>query len=464
MNSMAANKNATGGASKVSETLNEGLKRRLEMVIAAADLKSRQDERLAEMKANANLKGFRPGKVPLSHLKSVYGRQVMSEVIQEAMNGAVQAAMDERKEKPAAQPKIDMSDDQADINRIMKGEVDLEFSVTYEVLPEVKLMDFKQINIEKPVVPLNEEDVSKEVRRIFLEQREYEEKKEGARIAEGDRVGLSFVGKIDGEEFEGGASDHAHLVVGGGQYIPGFEEQLIGMKKGDKGQLKVTFPKDYANDELAGKDAVFDVEILHLDTPAKGEMDDEFARKLGLDNLEALTQTVRSQIEATHESLVQQRVKRLVLDALDEGHKFDLPEELVENEFEAIWQRVIQELEQHNQTFADENTTEEEARAQYRSIAERRVRLGLVVAEVGNQNNIEVTDEEHQQALIAEVKRFPGKEQEVYDYYLKNQQALAGLRAPVFENKVVTFVSELAQSTEVEMSRDELNRLVNEEE
>jgi len=459
---MAEKKTSVSSKTKVNETLNEGLKRQLDMVIGATELKARQDAKLDDMKTKANLKGFRPGKVPLAHLKSVYGQSVMSEVIQEAINGSVAEALDDRGEKSAMQPKVDMSEDQGDINRVMQGEADLEFSVAYEVLPEVKLMDFKKIKLEKPVVPIDEKDVVKEAQRIFTEQREYEEKKAGAKIASGDRVGLDFVGKIDGEAFEGGSSDHAHLVVGAGQYIPGFEDQLVGMKKGDKGQVNVTFPKDYTNEDLAGKDAVFDVEILHVDGP-KGKLDDEFAKKLGMDNVGAFNDTVRSQIEASHASLAQQRVKRLILDALDDGHKFDLPQQLVDNEFEAIWSRVTQELEQHKKTFADEDTTEEKAREQYMSIAERRVRLGLVVAEVGNVNKIEVSDEEHQQALIAEVKRFPGKEQEVYDYYLKNKQALAGLRAPVFENKVVTFVLELAETSEVKMSRDELHKLVNEE-
>ncbi len=447
----------------VTETLKDGLKRELGVVIPAANLLARQDEKLNELKAKANLKGFRPGKVPLSHLKSVYGQQVMSEVLQETINSTVQNALEERNEKPALQPKVDMSEDQGVLNRVMKGEADLELVVSYEVLPEVELMDFKTIKIEKPVVPISKEDVSKELDRLFAEQREYEEKKEGAKIENGDRVGMKFVGKIDGEAFEGGSSDHAHVVVGAGQYIPGFEEQLVGMKKGEKGEVNVTFPQDYTNSELAGKSAVFEVEILHVDTPKEGELDDAFAKKLGVEDLKALTETVEKQIQAVNETMSKQRVKRLVLDALDEGHSFDLPSQLVENEFESIWQRVVQELEQHGKTFEDEGTSEEEAREQYRKIAERRVRLGLVVAEVGNVNKIEITDEEHQQALIAEVRRFPGQEQEVYDYYLKNQQALAGLRAPVFENKVVNFVSELAETTEVEMTREALSKLVNEE-
>ncbi len=444
----------------VTQTLNQGLKRKLEVTIPAGDLKSAQDAKLGELKAKANLKGFRPGKVPMAHLKSVYGQSVMSEVMQEAINATIRDALSERNEKAAMQPKVDMSEDQGDINRVLAGAADLAFEVSYEVLPEFSLMDFKSIKIQKPVVPVSAQDVEKEMERLFSEQREYEARQDDETIAKGDQVGLNFVGKIDGEAFEGGSSEHAHLVVGAGQYIPGFEEQLVGMKKGDKGEVNVTFPQDYGQENLAGKAAVFEVEILHVNFPKEGELDDEFAKKLGADDLAALRDMVRGQIEASHQNVARQRVKRLVLDALDEGHKFDLPSQLVENEFEAIWKRVVQEMEQGKQTFEDEDTTEEEAREQYRKIAERRVRLGLVVAEVGNNNNIEVSEEEHQQALIAEVRRFPGKEQEVYDYYRKTPEALAGLRAPVFENKVVDFVIELAETEEVEVSREELNRLV----
>lgn len=455
---MAATKSVS-----VTETLNEGLQRKLDVVIPARDLVLRQDAKLEEMKGKANIKGFRPGKVPMAHLKKIYGQSVMSEVMQDAINSTIANTLQERDEKPAMQPKVDMSEDQGIINKVINGDADLEFNVTYEVLPAIKLMDFKKVKIDKPVVPIAEEDISKEMERLFSEQREYDEKKDGAKVAMEDRVGLSFVGKIDDVAFDGGTSEHAHLVVGAGQYIPGFEEQLVGMKKGDKGDVKVTFPKDYTSEELANQDAVFAVEILHIDTPKKGKMDDEFAKKLGLGDLKELNEMVHKQITAAHETMSLQRVKRLVLDAMDDGHKFDLPTQLVENEFEAIWSRVTQELEQNKKTFKDEGTTEAKAKKQYQEIAERRVRLGLVVAEVGNINKIEVSDEEHQKALIAEVKRFPGQEQEVYDYYLKNQQALASLRAPVFENKVVTFVTELSEINEVEMTRDELNKLVNEE-
>ncbi len=444
----------------VTETLNEGLKRKLEVTIPAADLKSAQDTKLNDLKAKANIKGFRPGKVPMAHLKSVYGQSVMSEVMQEAVNTIIQDALSERNEKAAMQPKVDFSEDQGEMNRVLAGSADLEFKVTYEVLPEFDLMDFKSIKIERPMVSVAEQDVTREMERIFSEQREYEDRPEDGQIVSGDRVGLNFVGKIDGEPFEGGASDHAHVIVGAGQYIPGFEEQLIGMKKGDSGEIKLTFPHEYAQEHLAGKEAVFDVEILHVEYPKAGELGDEFAKKLGVDDLAAFKDVVSKQIHATHETMSRQRVKRLVLDALDAGHKFDLPAQLVENEFEAIWKRVVEEMEENGQSFESGDTSEEKAREQYQRIAERRVRLGLVVAQVGNANNIEVSDEEHQQALIAEVRRFPGQEQEVYDYYRKTPAALSSLRAPVFENKVVDFVVELADVSEIEVTREELNKLI----
>jgi len=445
---------------QVTETLNEGLKRKLAVVIPAKDLTERLDAKLDEIKGRANIKGFRPGKVPLSHLKKVYGRSAMSEVMTDAINNTVSQTLEERAERAAAQPKVDLTEDQAVINRVLEGESDLSFDVSYEVLPPVKLMDFKGMALEQPVVEVSEEDVEAEVQRVFRQNRGYEDKGEGAVVADGDRLGLSFVGKIDGETFEGGSADHAHLTVGAGEFIPGFEEQLVGMKKGETKTVSVTFPEDYGNADLRGKKADFEVTILHADGPKEGALDDDFAKQLGLENLGALRDAVRDQIKAALGQMSRQAMKRQILDALDDGHKFDVPEQLVDAEFNTIWERVKHEVESHGRSFEDEGTTEDEAREQYRKIAERRVRLGLVVAEIGNANDIQVTEEEHQQALIAEVRRFPGQEQQVYDYYRKNPQALASLRAPVFENKVVDFVAELATKTEKTMTREELAKII----
>ena len=445
---------------QVTETLNEGLKRKLSVTIPAQDLASRLDAKLEELKGQANIKGFRPGKVPTAHLKKMYGRSAMSEVMTDAINTTVSDTLDKREERAAAQPKVDLPQDQAIINDVLDGKADLAFEVEYEVLPAVTLMDVKGVKLTKPVVDISDEELDAEVNRVFAQNRGYTDKGDGAVVEDGDRLGLRFVGKIDGKEFDGGKSDHAHLTVGSGEFIPGFEEQLVGMKKGETKTIEVTFPADYGNAELAGKAATFDVTILHADGPNQGELDDDFAKRLGLDSVQALRDAVKSQMEAALDSMSRQHIKRQILDALDDGHKFDVPAQLVEAEFNTIWQRVQHEVQSHGRSFEDEGTTEEEAKAQYQRIAERRVRLGLVVAEIGNQNEVNVTDEEHQQALIAEVRRFPGQEQQVYDYYRKNPQALASLRAPIFENKVVDYVAGLGDISEKKMSRDDLAKLI----
>lgn len=445
---------------QVTETFNEGLKRKLSVTIPAADLNSRLDAKLEELKGQANIKGFRPGKVPTAHLKKVYGRSAMSEVMTDAINATVSDTLDGRKERAAAQPKVDLPQDQGVINDVLDGKADLAFEVEYEVLPPVTLMDIKGVKINKPVVEVTDEEVDAEMNRVFNQNRGYTDKGDGAVVENGDRLGLSFVGKIDGKEFDGGASDHAHLTVGSGEFIPGFEEQLVGIKKGESKTISVTFPADYQNKDLAGKDATFDVTILHVDGPNAGELDDEFAKRLGLDDVAALRKVIREQMESALTSMGRQHMKRQVLDALDDGHKFDVPAQLVDAEFNTIWQRVVHEIEHHGRSFEDEGTTEDAAKEQYKRIAERRVRLGLVVAEIGNTNEVQVTDEEHQQALITEVRRFPGQEQQVYDYYRKNPQALASLRAPIFENKVVDHVISLGAITDKKMTREELAKLI----
>ena len=445
---------------QVTETLNEGLKRKLSVTIPAADLNTRLGAKLEELKGQANIKGFRPGKVPLAHIKKMFGRSAMSEVMTDAINSTVSDTLDERKERAAAQPKVDLPQDQAVNNDVLDGKTDLAFEVEYEVLPPVTLMKLDGIKLDKPVIDITDEEVTAEVNRVFAQNRGYTDKGDDGVVENGDRLGLSFVGKIKGKPFDGGTSDHAHLTVGSGEFIPGFEEQLIGMKKGETREIDVTFPKDYQSDELAGKKAQFEVTILHVDGPNQGDLDDDFAKRLGMENVEALRGAVKTQMEAALASMSRQHMKRQILDALDDGHKFDVPAQLVDAEFNTIWQRVEHEVQSHGRSFADEGTTEEAAREQYRKIAERRVRLGLVVAEIGNQNDVNVTEEEHQQALIAEVRRFPGQEQQVYDYYRKNPQALAGLRAPVFENKVVDFVSEKGDITDKKMTRAELAKLI----
>ncbi|TDQ66401.1 trigger factor [Maritalea mobilis] len=447
---------------QVSETLNEGLKRKLEMSIPASELNEKLDAKLNELKGQVNIKGFRPGKVPFAHLKKVYGRSVMGDVIQESVNSSVQSTLNERDEKAAAQPEIDFGEDEAVLNKVFEGESDLDFTVAYEILPNVELMDFKKIKIERPVVEVDEKEVDEQFNAVIDQNRPFEAK--DGKVENGDRVTMSFLGKVDGEPFDGGQSDSTPLVIGSGQFIPGFEEQLVGLKKGDKKVVEVKFPEDYRAENLAGKDATFDVEVFEVETPAKVEIDDEFAKTLGLESIAQLREMITDQLKGQLDGLTRRRVKREVLDALDDAHKFDVPEQLVDLEFKGIWDRVMHDIEHHGRSFEDEGTTEEKAREEYRGIADRRVRLGLVIAEIGNKNEIEVTEEEHQRALIAEVQKYPGQEQQVYDYFRNNQQALAGLRAPIFEDKVVDYVIELAEVTDKKVTKDELIKLVEESE
>ena len=447
---------------QVNETLNEGLKRTLEMCIPASELNQKLDDKLNELKSTVNLKGFRPGKVPFAHMKKTYGRSVMGDVMQDAINVGVQSTLEERKEKAAMQPKIDLPEDEAILTKVFEGEADLEFTMSYEVLPEVELGDFKKIKIERPVVEVDEKDIQEQFDAIVEQNRPYEAKAEGDAAAEGDRVNIKFLGKVDGEPFEGGASEGSPLVIGSGQFIPGFEEQLVGLKVGDEKVVEVKFPAEYRAENLAGKDATFDVEVLGIEAASEVEVNDEFAKNLGLESLDQLRDMIKDQIGGQFKQMTQTRVKRLVLDALDETHKFDVPEQLVEQEFKGIWDRVMHDIEHHGRSFEEEGTTEEKAREEYTAIAERRVRLGLVIAEIGNKNDVQVTEEEHQQALIAEVQKYPGQEQQVYDYFRNNQQALAGLRAPIFENKVIDYVVELADVEDKTVTKEELVKLVEE--
>lgn len=439
---------------QVNETLNEGLKRELEITIPANDLDSRLQDYLNEIKDNIRLPGFRPGKVPMGHLKKVYGRKAMAEIVDKVLNESVRQAVEDRGEKPALQPDVDVANEV--LEALLDGGADLVFSMTYEVLPEITLGDFSKVEIERPVVEVSDEEVDEQIKRIAENNRPYEAKAEGAAAEEGDRLSFSYLGKLDGEPFEGGADENAQLVLGSKQFIPGFEEQLIGSKVGEEKTITVTFPENYGAEHLAGKDATFDIVVKGIETPGEIVIDEDFASKLGLESLDKLKEIIRQQIEHEFGSQTRQKVKRALLDQLDEMHKFDLPPKLLESEFEQIWKQLTDNMTQAGRTFEDEETTEEEARKDYTAIAERRVRLGLVLSEIGEKNNVQVTDEEVQRALYAKVREYPGQEKQVFEFYEKNPMALASLRAPIYEDKVVDFLVELAKVTDKTVTREEL--------
>ena len=438
---------------QVTVTSADGLKRELKIQVPAGDLQARVGAKLDEMKNTIRLKGFRPGKVPVAHLRKTFGKQVMSEVIQETVGATSQQALEEQTLRPALQPEIDL---EGEIDQVIEGKADLTYNMKFEIIPSFQIADFSKVSAERPVAEVTEADVDEALQRLADNQKNYAPKAEGAAAEEGDLLTIDFLGKIDGVAFEGGAAEDAKLEIGSGRFIPGFEEQLKGAKAGDDVAVKVTFPADYGAENLAGKDAVFDVKVKAIEAPAPVTIDDEFAKRFGFDELAKLREALTNQIKSDYDRMSRMHLKRTLLDALDETHTFELPPSMVEQEFNQIWSQFEHELQHQGKTAADLDEPEEKIRGEYRKIAERRVRLGLVLAEVGEKNAISVTDQELNQALMERAHQFPGQERQVFEFYRKNPQAAAELRAPIFEDKVIDFISELAKVTDKTVSRDEL--------
>jgi trigger factor len=441
---------------QVTETLSEGLKHEFQISVPASDLDAKADARLIDMKDKVRLNGFRPGKVPVSHLKKVYGRSVMAETIDQTIRDANSQIFTERGFRLASEPKITMPTEEKEVEQILSGKSDLVYTVAIEVVPPITLADFKTFKVEKPVAEVTDAEVDEAVQRIANQNRTYAAKGEGAKADQDDRVTIDFKGSINGEPFDGGAGEGIQVVIGSNTFIPGFEEQLKGVGVGETRTLKVPFPKNYANAKLAGQPAEFETSATLIEAPQAVEINDEFAKTLGLESLDKLKQAARDRLAAEFAGATRQRVKRALLDRLDEAHRFEAPSSLIDEEFNLMWTSIKAEMESSGKTFADENTTEEAARDEYRKIADRRVRLGLVLSEIGEKNKITVTDDEVSRAVIERARQMPGREKEIWDYYRNNANALAQLRAPIFEDKVVDFILELASVTEKKVSKEEL--------
>src|SRR6516225_8014357 len=427
-------------AMQVKETVAEGLKHEFQISVSAADLDAKADARLVELKDKVRLNGFRPGKVPVSHLKKVYGRSVMAEAIDQTIRDTNTQIFTERGFRLATQPRITMPTEQKAVDDILAGKSDLTYTVAIEVVPSIALADFKSFKVERPVAEVTEAEVDDAIKRIAEQNRAFASKAEGAKAEAGDRVTVSFKGTIDGTPFEGGTGEGVPVTIGSNTFIPGFEDQLIGIAAGQTRTLKVSFPKNYGNANLAGRPAEFETTASLIEAPQQIVVDDEFAKTLGLESLDKLKEAARERLAAEFAGATRQRVKRTLLDRLDETHRFEAPPSLVEEEFKLMWDSIKSEMETGGKTFADENTTEEAAREEYRKIADRRVRLGLVLSEIGEKNKITVT------------------EKEVRDYYRNNANALAQLRAPIFEDKVIDFILELASVTDKKVTKEELFR------
>ena len=438
---------------EVTETNAEGLSRTFKVVVPASELAAKLDSRIDEIRPQMNLKGFRPGKVPASHVRKMFGKSIMSELIEGLMGETNQKAFEDAKIRPASQPDVQLD---GDIETVLEGKADLAYDLNVDIMPDFEPTDIKVIELERPVAKVADDDVKEALEKLAEQNVKFEARGKTAKAKDGDAVAIDFVGKIDGEAFEGGSAEDQAVVIGAGRFIPGFEEQLVGVKAGDETELKVTFPEDYPSEDLKGKDAVFEVKVNEVRAPKTPDVDEEFATNFGLESLDQLKEMITQQIQTEHDGASRQKAKRALLDSLDERHSFDLPPKMVDQEFETIWTQLQQEKEAGNLDEEDASKTDDQLKTDYHAIAERRVRLGLVLAEIGRVADVQITDQEVQQAVIAEARRFPGQEREVIEFFQKNPGAMAQVRAPIYEEKVVDHILEVAKVTDKEISKEDL--------
>ncbi len=437
---------------QVTELSAEGLKHQFKIVVPSSELTSKIDERLAEMAKTAALPGFRPGKVPVSLLKKQYGQALFGEAVEAAVNTSTAKAIEDRGLKPALQPRVDLK-------QLEEGR-DVEFEVVVEVLPEIGQLDFSGVELERLKAEVPEKDIDEALERIAKANREQKPVDPARPAQKGDAVKLDFVGSVDGVEFPGGAAQDYVLEIGSGSFIPGFEDQLVGAEVDKPVDVKVTFPAEYGAPELAGKDAVFKCTVKEVIEFVDKPADDELAKKNNFENLEAMRKAIGERIGQDYTQISRTMIKRQLLDKLADTHKFAVPEGLVESEFNAIWQR-IEEAKKNGQKVEED---EEKMRKEYRDIAERRVRLGLLLADVGRSNSIDVTPEELNQAAMREAMRYQGQERQVLEYFSKNPEMKDQLRAPIFEEKTVDFILELAKVSEKSVTPEELLKAAREAE
>ena len=433
---------------QVTETTAEGLKREYRVSIPAKDIDGKVTSKLTEVGKDIQLPGFRRGKAPLPVLKMRLGKSVLGEVLEETLQESVAKTLEDKELKPAMQPKIEIGD--------YEDGGDLEYTMSLEILPDFTVMDLTSIELERLRIPVADDIVDRAVASFAENRKETEPAPGGHEASAGDVAVIDFRGTVDGEAFDGGAAEDYHLNLGANAFVPGFEDQLIGAKAGDRKDVKINFPDSYPAENLAGKDAVFDVTVKELRTAKLPEIDDEFAKSLGAENLSALREAVKSDIEKDYNSVSRTRLKRDLLDILADGHEFDLPPGMVEVEFEAIWKHYEERKAQDRLDEDEKDKSEEALKAEYRDIAVRRVRLGIVLSAIGAKQEIEVTNEELNRAILREAQNYPGRQREVMEAYQKSAEMRDGLKAPIYEDKVIDYIVELAQITEREATLEEV--------
>ncbi len=433
---------------QVTETSAEGLKRQYTITVEADVIDNKLDEKLKQLAGRIRLPGFRPGKVPVGHLRKLHGDALMGEVLEETVNDTTREALEKNELRPAMRPNIE-------ITSFERGSA-LEYKLSVEVLPEIVPGDLSKVKLEKQTAPVGDDDIEEALKRIAEGQKAYKAAAKTYKAKKDDAVVIDFVGKRDGEPFEGGTAEDYELVLGSNSLIPGFEDQLIGAKTNEKRDVNVTFPADYGSEDLAGKDAVFEVTVKEVKKPVDAVIDDELAKKLGLESLEQLRERLKEQVAADYTRVSRMKLKRAMLDQLAEMHDFPVPEGMVEMEFNQIWQDFEASLKQDGKTLETADKPEADLRTEYNDIAVRRVRLGLLLSNIGDTNEITVTAEELNRAIMMEAQRFPGQERRVFEFYQKNPDAMQQVRAPIFEEKVMDFILDKAEVTEKEVDRETL--------
>lgn len=439
---------------QVVQKSTEGLSRVIAVTIPAAELTARLDAKAAEIAPKMKLKGFRPGKVPVSHVKKSFGRDMMGEIVNDAINESSQKALDEAKVRPAAPAEMKLT---SDMEKVLSGSDDLAYEMALEVMPEFTPVDAKTLKLERPVYEASDADLDEALKELAGQAKSYEDKKgKTVKAAEGDQLTIDFLGKLEGVPFDGGAAEDADLVIGSNRFIPGFEEQLKGAKVGDEKTIEVTFPEDYQAKNLAGKLATFDIKVKAIKAEAETKIDDEFATRIGLESLDKLKDLLRQNLNQQYAGAARFKLKRSLLDALDAAHSFDLPPKMVEAEFDGIWKQVEADKEAGRLTPEDAKKSDKKLKEEYRKIAERRVRLGLVLAEIGRANNVGVSDQELNNAIMQEARNYPGQERAVLDFYRQNPGAAAQMRAPIYEEKVCDLIFTVAEVKDTPITKEEL--------
>ncbi len=432
---------------EVTETLNDGLKREYAFRLPASELDAKVNEKLEEARKDFQMKGFRKGRAPLPLMKKMFGKSVLGEAMQETVDAAMRSHFEETGDRPAFQPEIQMT------NEGWQEGQDVEVSVKYERLPEIPEIDFTQVAIEKPVAEVEDAAVEEALENLAKSASNYEDRAEGAAAEDGDQVMIDFVGSVDGEEFEGGNAEDYPLVLGAGSFIPGFEPQLVGVRVGDTPEVKVSFPENYGAPHLAGKEASFAVTVKAVKAPKPAEIDDELAKRFGLENLDALKTNIRERLGAEYGQVTRAIVKRRLMDALDAAVTFEVPPGLIDAEASQIAHQLWHEENPEHQGHDHDPI---EPTEEHRKLAERRVRLGLLLAEIGNKKEITVSEQEMQRAVIEQARQYPGQERQFLEFLQKNPGAQSQIRAPIFEDKVVDYILELAAVTEKSVTKDEL--------